>query len=113
MARVRVKNRRDDFFFGIGIVVQQDHRLGLPRRVFRDVSRNIFRRCRGLGQVIVGLRALDERRYQMIQLAVHRSGNRLGFAQLIGIELTQKILERLPGAEHAHVGQCRRRQVAT
>ena len=49
----------------------------------------------------------------MIQLTMHCSGNRFGFAQLIGIELTQKIFERLAGAEHANVGQRRSRQIAT
>src|SRR5205807_6175232 len=52
MTRVSVKNRRDDFFFGLGIVVYQCNRLaGGGRRHWCEFTSQRLRRCGGAGDI--------------------------------------------------------------
>ena len=75
------------------------------------MGRQRFRRRGRRDQIVIALRPFDEGWNQLIQFAVNRRAERLRFAQVVRVELADQILERLAGAEHADVGQRRRRQI--
>ena len=78
MTRVGVENRRNDFFFGVGIIIRQCHRLFSDGRSSGSIpGGQRFRRRAAASKIFIQLRPLDERRNELIQLAVHRAAELL------------------------------------
>src|SRR5581483_7057616 len=90
MSCMRIEDRGKNFFFRLGIVVNQGDWLTWRHRRWRKkLGGKRSHRSVGLSKVVASPRAFDERWDQMVQRLMDARGDELRFKQCVRIQLIQ------------------------